>query len=162
MIVRLLAPVFALAREQRYAQEWLVPWSRDYALARSETGLGGMCYSQPAHPTDEAIRVYLEPLVRTPARRARTNRFALALQGNALAGVEAKLRQLRAPVRVVWGESDTIFSRATPAYFAGLFRNALGVRRLAGAKLFFPEEYPEIIAQEARALWEGGSPTQKD
>ncbi len=153
-----LAPVFALAREQRYAQEWLVPWSMDYALARSEIGLGGMCYSQPAHPTDEAIRAYLAPLVKTPARLARTNRFAVALQGNALAGVEPRLRALRAPVRVVWGEADTIFSRTTPDYFAGLFPNARGVRRLPSAKLFFPEEYPDVIAQEARALWQGGTP----
>ena len=151
-----LTPVFALAREQRYAQEWLVPWSGDYALARSESGLGGMCYSEPTHPTDEAIRAYLAPLVQTPTRLARTNRFALALQGNVLAGVEPHLRMLRAPVRVVWGEADTIFSRATPDYFTGLFPHARGVRRLPSAKLFFPEEYPEVIVQEARALWEGG------
>jgi len=28
-----------------------------------------------------------------------------------------------------------------------------GVRRVDGAKLFFPEEFPEIIAEEARQLW---------
>jgi haloalkane dehalogenase len=27
------------------------------------------------------------------------------------------------------------------------------VRRVEGAKLFWPEEYPDLIAQEARSLW---------
>jgi hypothetical protein len=29
-----------------------------------------------------------------------------------------------------------------------------GVRRVQGTKLFFPEEMPELIAEEASALWE--------
>jgi hypothetical protein len=31
-----------------------------------------------------------------------------------------------------------------------------GIRRIDKAKLFFPEEYPDIIAEEARLLWEPG------
>jgi haloalkane dehalogenase len=27
------------------------------------------------------------------------------------------------------------------------------VRRIEGAKLFFPEEFPDVIAEEARRLW---------
>jgi len=30
---------------------------------------------------------------------------------------------------------------------------SLGVRRIEGAKLFFPEEFPDVIAEEARKLW---------
>jgi len=33
--------------------------------------------------------------------------------------------------------------------------NSRGVRRIAGAKLFFPEEFPDVIAEEARKLWMG-------
>jgi haloalkane dehalogenase len=29
-----------------------------------------------------------------------------------------------------------------------------GVRLVEGAKLFFPEEMPDLIAEEARALWQ--------
>jgi hypothetical protein len=29
------------------------------------------------------------------------------------------------------------------------------VRRVEGAKLFFPEEMPDVIAEEALALWNG-------
>ena len=28
-----------------------------------------------------------------------------------------------------------------------------GVRRVEGAKVFFPEEMPELIAEEAKLLW---------
>jgi hypothetical protein len=30
------------------------------------------------------------------------------------------------------------------------------VRRVEGAKLFFPEEMPDIVAEEARQLWRVG------
>jgi hypothetical protein len=38
------------------------------------------------------------------------------------------------------------FLKVTAATFAS-------VRRLAGRKLFFPEEVPDVIAYEARWLW---------
>jgi haloalkane dehalogenase len=31
--------------------------------------------------------------------------------------------------------------------------NSLGVRKVPGAKLFFPEELPEVIVEEARFVW---------
>jgi hypothetical protein len=36
-----------------------------------------------------------------------------------------------------------------------VFRRFRGTRRVEGAKLFFPEEMPDIIAEEARRLWLG-------
>ena len=54
-------PVIELARAGKFADEWLVPWLADKALARSEKGLGGQCYANPAHPTDQAIEIYLAP-----------------------------------------------------------------------------------------------------
>src|SRR5262245_5731257 len=61
-----LLPVIELAHAGRFAREWLAPWLADKTLARSEQGIGGMCYSRPGHPTDEAIEAYLRPLVETP------------------------------------------------------------------------------------------------
>jgi haloalkane dehalogenase len=34
-----------------------------------------------------------------------------------------------------------------------LFPNSRGVRRIEGARLFWPEEFPDIVAEEARQLW---------
>lgn len=148
-----LTPVIELARAGRYAEEWLVPWRNDKALARSPQGLGGMCYSCPGQPSDDALEDYLGPLVESEARKALTNRYAVALEHNALAGIEPALRRFTGPVRIVWGVADTIFSADSPAYLDSMFPASRGVRRLDGAKLFFPEEYPDVIAEEARALW---------
>jgi hypothetical protein len=50
--------------------------------------------------------------------------------------------------------SDKIFSTANPDYLGDLLPRFLGIRRIAAGKLFFPEEYPDIIAAEARRLWQ--------
>src|SRR5262249_53364022 len=137
----------------KYADEWLVPWLRDKALARSEKGLGGQCYANSAHPTDEAIQTYLAPLVGSPLRKALTNAYAMALALNPLVGIESALKSCHVATRIVWGTADKIFSRASPDYLARTVGNSLGVRRVAGAKLFFPEEMPDLIAEEAKCLW---------
>ncbi|MGB6604676.1 MAG: alpha/beta fold hydrolase [Steroidobacteraceae bacterium] len=46
-----LLPFIELARAGKYPERYLEPWLKDKALARSRTaGLGGMCYTDPAHP----------------------------------------------------------------------------------------------------------------
>lgn len=145
-----LLPVLELARKGEFVSQWLAPWLADKALARSPQGLGGQTFTHPHNPSDEAIEYYLAPLVASPAR---THAYALALERNWLAGFEPKLRRCRAPTRIVWGTGDTIFSADSPDYLDRSFGNSRGVRRIEGAKLFFPEEFPDVIAEEARRLW---------
>lgn len=148
-----LLPVLELARAGIYPDLWLAPWLNHKDVARSSTGLGGMCYSNPSHPTDAALDQYLGPLVASPERKALVNRYALGLTPNPLAGIEPLLRKCQIPVRIVWGMSDTIFSSASPDYLARILPRLTGIRRIREAKLFFPEEYPDIITEEARQLW---------
>jgi pimeloyl-ACP methyl ester carboxylesterase len=148
-----LLPVIELAKAGRYVGSWLVPWLADKALARSASGIGGMCYADPAHPTDEAIDCYLAPLVSPPRKQALANAYAVALERNPLQGIGAALRRCEVPTRIVWGAADTIFSAASPDHLDRAFARSRGVRRLAGRKLFFPEELPDVISEEARRLW---------
>jgi haloalkane dehalogenase len=148
-----VVPVIELARAGKFADEWLVPWLADKVLARSAKGLGGLCYANPAHPTDEAIEIYLGPLVGSPRRKALTNAYALALAPNPLAGTASALKRCQIPTRIVWGVADKIFSQSSPDYLDRTFPRSRGVRRLEGAKLFFPEEMPEVIVEEATRLW---------
>jgi pimeloyl-ACP methyl ester carboxylesterase len=150
-----LQPVLDLARAGVYPDLWLEPWLNHKDVARSPTGLGGMCYSNPANPSDAALDQYLAPLVASPERKALVNRYALGLTPNPLAGIAPLLRKCTVPTRIVWGMSDTIFSPGSPDYLAGILPHVTGIRRLQKAKLFFPEEYPDIIATEARRLWSG-------
>jgi pimeloyl-ACP methyl ester carboxylesterase len=116
-----------------------------------------MCYSDPAHPTDAAVDQYLGPLVDSAERKALVNRYTLGLAPNPLQGIASLLRQCTVPTHVVWGMGDTIFSPRNPDYLAGILPRVMGIRRIDKAKLFFPEEYPDIVAEEARMLWNWAS-----
>jgi hypothetical protein len=45
------------------------------------------------------------------------------------------------------------------AVTAAAFHRARRVRRVDGAKLFFAEEMPDLIAEEARTLWASRRPS---
>jgi pimeloyl-ACP methyl ester carboxylesterase len=149
-------PVIRMARAGTFADKWLAPWLADKTLARSDRGLGGLTYTWRTHPTDEAIECYLGPLVSSPERKALVHAYARALTPNPLAGIEPALRRCAVPTRIVWGTGDDIFSPASPGYLDRTCGNSRGVRTVADAKLFWPEEFPEIIAEEARQLWSAG------
>jgi pimeloyl-ACP methyl ester carboxylesterase len=147
-----LLPVIALAKEGKFVDEWLGKWHADTALARSSEGIGGMCYAHPAHPTDEAIDTYFRPLLGTQQSRDNAHAYAIALERNALAGIGPLLGRSTVPTRIVWGTGDTIFSAESPQFLDRAFGNSRGVRLLAGSKLFWPEERPDLIAEEAQRL----------
>ncbi|MET0655563.1 MAG: alpha/beta hydrolase [Pseudoxanthomonas sp.] len=148
-----LLPVIKLAKQGRFVNDWLGKWHADKTLARSPQGIGGMCYADPVHPTDEAIDTYFAPLLSTQRRTDNAHAYAVALERNALAGIGPALRRCRVPTRIVWGAGDTIFSRKSPRQLDHAFGHSRGVRFLEGSKLFWPEERPDVVAEEARRLW---------
>ena len=150
-----LQPVLAAAREGKFAETWPAPSVANTALARTKEGLGGQTFTYPENPTDEAISQYLAPLVTSAERRALTDSYALALDPNPLAGIEASLKHCTVPTRILWGTGDKIFSQASPDYLDRTLPNSRGIRRIPDAKLFWPEEFPDVIAEEARKLWSG-------
>jgi pimeloyl-ACP methyl ester carboxylesterase len=149
---RALAPLIELAHAGTFPDRMFVPLVRDKTYARSKDALGAV-YTFPTNPTDEAIDCYIAPLVSSPRRKQLMNQYAIGLERNALAGIEPALRALRIPVRVVWGTGDDLFAATNPDYLDRTVGNSRGIRRVPGAKLFFPEEFPDLIAEEARALW---------
>ncbi len=148
-----LLPVIELARRGEFADQWLGVWHRDRDRARSREGIGGMCYADPSHPTDDAIETYFAPLLSSARRKALVHAYALALEPNPLVDIEYALSCSQIPTRIVWGTADTIFSGDSPDYLHRIVGNSRGVRRLAGSKLFWPEERPDVVVEEARALW---------
>jgi pimeloyl-ACP methyl ester carboxylesterase len=154
-----LLPVIQLAKEGRFVDEWLGRWHADRTLARSSEGIGGMCYADPAQPTDEAIDTYFGPLLSTQQRTDNAHAYAVALERNALAGIGPELRRCKVPTRIVWGMGDTIFSTKSPGRLDHDFGHSRGVRLLKGSKLFWPEERPDVIAEEAQRLWNAWVPT---
>lgn len=148
-----VVPVIEAARAGRFADDTFHPQLADKQFARSAEGIGGLCYTYPQNPDDETIDYYFTPLVASPQRSALTNAYAAALDPNPLAGVAASLRGCSQPARILWGEGDTIFQQASADYLHQLLPGSRGIRRVPAAKLFFPEEFPDLIAEEARRLW---------
>src|SRR5690242_18924714 len=134
--------VVAAAKAGTFAG-WFGPCLEDKDRCRRPGQLGGDTFTFPERLRDDTIDMYLAPLAAHPAR---TNAYGRAAEGNPLAGISAALRRLDAPVRIVWGTGDTIFKAETPDYLDKLFPNSRGVLRVPGAKLFFPEEFPDLIA----------------
>jgi len=54
---------------------------------------------------------------------------------------------------MVWGLKDTLFGVEWAEWLHRTLPGSRGVRRVKGANLFFPEEMPELIAEEAARLW---------
>jgi len=156
-----MAPVIALSKEREYVNQWLAPWLENKERARAADGLGGMCFADPANPTDEALETYLGPLLMSARRRELAEAYAIALEKNALAGIGPVLRRSPVPARIVWGMADTIFSPRGADHLDRSFGVSLGVRRLPDSKLFWPEERPDVIVAEARALWNSPAAQQR-
>ena len=135
------------------ADKYILQPLKDHGLARSPQGLVGACFTNPDEVLDATLDCYLGAFARSPLRLRQFEQFALALDKNVLVEVEPALRRLEAPVRILWGTGDTIFRADSPDWLSRVFPKSRGVRRIEGAKLFWPEEFPELLAQEARSLW---------
>jgi pimeloyl-ACP methyl ester carboxylesterase len=146
-------PVIEMARAGTLA-EATAKWLTDRALARST--FGAAVFRDPSRFADETIEYYVTPLVSTPLRRAQYHAYHVALEPNPLAGIEASLKRSRIPVRIVWGAADDIFAQQDADYLDRTFPNSRGIRRVPEAKLFFQEEFPDVIAEEAQRLWRAG------
>lgn len=148
-----IVPIIELARGGLYTELYVRSWLENKEMLRRSEDFGRLCYCDPRHPSDAAIEQYLRPLVSTFERSALTNRFAASLEPNPLAGITGLLRSCRVPTRIVWGMSDKIFSPGNVEYLVSVLPRVTGIRKIQGAKLFFPEEFPDVIAQEATTLW---------
>jgi haloalkane dehalogenase len=145
-----LKPMIDLSKRGRFVEDVIVPWMKDPNLARMPQGLGGQCYANPANLTDEAIEMYFAPLVKTPEP---LHAYVVALERNPLVGIGPALKKFTGPARIVWGTADDLFSPKSPDLLDQQFGNSRGVRRLEGSKLFWPEERPDVLIEEARTLW---------
>jgi haloalkane dehalogenase len=148
-----LGPLIEEARRGTAADKYVAQPLKDRVLARSPQGLIGACFTYPDRFLDETLDCYLGAFAQSPLRMRQYELFAMALEKNVLVEIEPALRRFKSPVRILWGTGDTIFSADSPDWLSRTFPGSRGVRRVEGAKLFWPEEFTDLIAQEARRLW---------
>jgi pimeloyl-ACP methyl ester carboxylesterase len=122
-------------------------------FAQGPEGLGGLTYTDPAFLTAELVEVYLRPLVSSPVRRKQCQDYGVAFEPNPLLAIEQRLKSSQILTRIVWGTGDPIFARQWARWLDETLPRSQGVRYVEGAKLFFPEEFPKIMVEEARQLW---------
>jgi pimeloyl-ACP methyl ester carboxylesterase len=116
----------------------------DKAIYRSPGALGP-AYEHPEQVSDEAIEIYLRPLVRTEQRTRDLQRFVAAFDHKHTVAIEPKLRQLQAPTLIVWGTDDIYFPVKWAHWLAKTIPGAKPPVELERARLFFIEERAELF-----------------
>lgn len=132
---------------------WFEKQLADNAFVRSHDGLG-RGYSRPdLILTPDVVDTYLRPLVGSDKRRRQGQGYAIAMLPNPLPAAAPALRRFDKPVRVVWARNNELFGDEWAVWLDKTFPKSRGVRFVEDANLFFPEERPDLIAEEARKLW---------
>lgn len=147
-------PVIDLARKGVLELYMLRGGLANYDAARAQNALGG-AYTDPANLTDECIETYFRPLIASPERIAQFNAYTIALDHNELVAIAPKLARFPAPARMLWSELAQGFPVESAMWLDRTLPHSRGIRIVPGAKLFFPEEMPDLIAEEAIRLWNG-------
>ncbi|AXC12178.1 Hydrolase [Acidisarcina polymorpha] len=145
-------PAVALAKRHMFAERYVTPQLANKQLARSVKGIGGQ-YTHPDSLTDSTIDMYFTPLIASPARKIQLDRYTVALGDSVLVPIRSDLERWKNPVRIVWALKDSFFGVEWAEWLDHRFSGSRGIRRLEDANLFFPEEMPDLIAEEAQALW---------
>jgi pimeloyl-ACP methyl ester carboxylesterase len=147
-------PSFERTRKSA-AQGQLVPALRkmldDVEVARTAFASG---YEHPERLTAERFRKSLAPLLASEQRTRDLLRFFAAMNNRDTVTVEPMLRQLTAPTLVVWGTADGFFDVKWAYWLKDTIPGCHEVVELDGAKLFFPEERPDELADAIRAHWQ--------
>jgi pimeloyl-ACP methyl ester carboxylesterase len=146
-------PFIEVAKKGAFVDQFLVPQLNDKALARSAKGVGGLAYTYPEKLEDETIEMYFRPLAESPLKKAQVSEYAVSMGTNLLVAVREDLKRWKGPARMVWGLKDALFGVQWAEWLDKTLSGSRGVRRLEDANLFFPEEMPEVIAEEAANLW---------
>ena len=122
-------------------------------LARSEIGLGSG-YERRETLTPELVRTYLGPVTANATRMAQLDRFVASMDCTQTLAIEAKLRTLRAPTQIVWGTADVFFARQWADWLRQTIPGATRIVEAEGARLFFPEERPQWLAERLLEHWD--------
>ena len=146
-------PFIQEARKGTMVDRFLVPQLEDKNLARSPGGMGGIAYSFPEKLEDETIEIYLRPLTETSLRKTQVSQYAVSMGTNLLVPIREDLKRWKNPARMVWGMKDALFNVEWADWLDRTLPGSRGERRVEGANLFFPEEFPDVIAEEAVKLW---------
>jgi pimeloyl-ACP methyl ester carboxylesterase len=88
----------------------------------------------------------------------RLERFITSIETRHTVEIEPLLKELRVPTQIMWGTGDSIFPLKGAYWLKAAIPGAHEVIELPGAKVWFPEEYPEFVSETLREHWSRGGP----
>jgi len=130
-------------------KDTLIALLSDKSTYRSEGALGP-AYEHPESVTDADIEIYLRPFVCTEQRTKDLERFIGAFDNAHTVRIEPQLRKLKVPTLIVWASDDIYFPLKWAQWLKATIPGAKQPVVLAGARIFFPEERPELFARYLR------------
>jgi pimeloyl-ACP methyl ester carboxylesterase len=101
---------------------------------------------------------YLRPTIALEESSKTMQRWAADLKAADLSRVTPKLKDLKAPALVIWGTADVFFDVKWAYWLKDNLGGPTEVIEIPGAKLFFPEERPQMLADEIRDFWAAHTP----
>lgn len=124
----------------------------DKNVYRSPQALGP-AYERPEAVTDATIEAYLTPHVRTEQRTRDLERFVTAFDNKHTVLIESRLRELRKPALIVWGDDDIYFDVKWSKWLQDTLPGCTRRVVLKGARIFFAEERSQALNDELRTFW---------
>jgi len=125
--------------------------ARDPSVARNAFSSG---FEYPERVSDEVLRIFFAPLVRSDARIAALETFFRAMDCMQTVEIEPQLKTLDVPALIVWGRSDMFFERRWAYWLRDTLPHVTRVVELPSARLFFPLDRPADLARELELFWE--------
>src|SRR5260221_123738 len=116
--------------------------------------LMGLGYADPGIPTDEFIRLYLQPLLSSPQRIDAFQRYWLGFDNAQTVAIHGALKTLRVPTLIVWGLKDIFFDKKWAYWLKDTIPGAGRVVEVEDARLFFPEDRPDALAAPVLDFWD--------
>jgi pimeloyl-ACP methyl ester carboxylesterase len=144
-------PILNLAKEGKLGRTFAA-FRADPALAQSPAGLG-VAFEFPQRLNDELLGVYLGPVTATAERQSRINDYVAAIEQGPTAGLLHGLEAFQKPTLIVWADGDVFFPTQWSDWLARIIPGTRKVAVLNGARLFFPEERPDILCALLREHW---------
>ena len=109
-------------------------------------------FADPTVLTDEVYRVYIDPLLSSPERRADFHRYWTSFDNRQTTSIEALLRRLCVPTLVVWGLDDGFFGIEWARWLVAAIPGIEELVEVPDAKLFFAEDRPQALVKPLRAF----------